>query len=211
MTAVTASMVKELRDKTGAGMMDCKTALTETNGDMEEAVDWLRKKGLSKAANKADRVAAEGLIGVTAKDKSGAIVEVNSETDFVARNRAVPGHGARHHLAGAEGRRRPGQAAGHALSRARALTVEEHVKEMVATIGENMSVRRTAARRVQRRRGRRVRAQQGRPTASARSACWWRSRARATRRRSRRSAASSPCTLPRPARRPSAPTSSTRR
>ena len=71
MTTVTATMVKELRDKTGAGMMDCKTALTETNGDMEEAVDWLRKKGLSKAAKKADRVAAEGLIGVTPRTKSG--------------------------------------------------------------------------------------------------------------------------------------------
>ena len=79
-------MVKELRDKTGAGMMDCKTALTETKGDIEQAVDWLRKKGLSKAANKAGRIAAEGLIGVTTKDKAGAIVEVNSETDFVARN-----------------------------------------------------------------------------------------------------------------------------
>ena len=86
MTNISASLVKELRDKTGAGMMDCKTALTETKGDIEQAVDWLRKKGLSKAANKAGRIAAEGLIGVTSKDKSGAIVEVNSETDFVARN-----------------------------------------------------------------------------------------------------------------------------
>ena len=111
MTTVTASMVKELRDKTGAGMMDCKTALTETDGDMEKAVDWLRKKGLSKAAKKADRVAAEGLVGVTTKGKAGAVVEVNSETDFVARNDAVPGHGARHRLAGAAGQGRPGQAA----------------------------------------------------------------------------------------------------
>ena len=79
-------MVKELRDKTGAGMMDCKTALTETKGDMEQAIDWLRKKGLSKAAKKAGRIAAEGLIGVTVEGKIGAIVEVNSETDFVARN-----------------------------------------------------------------------------------------------------------------------------
>ena len=86
MTTISASLVKELRDKTGAGMMDCKTALTESKGDIEQAVDWLRKKGLSKAANKAGRVAAEGLIGVTAKDKAGAMVEVNSETDFVARN-----------------------------------------------------------------------------------------------------------------------------
>ncbi len=86
MTTISASMVKELRDKTGAGMMDCKAALTETNGDMEEAIDWLRKKGLSKAAKKAGRVAAEGLIGVTAAGKVAALVEVNSETDFVARN-----------------------------------------------------------------------------------------------------------------------------
>src|SRR5690349_22647496 len=86
MTAITASMVKALRDKTGAGMMDCKAALTETQGDMEQAIDWLRKKGLSKAAKKADRVAAEGLIGLAAKETVGAVVEVNSETDFVARN-----------------------------------------------------------------------------------------------------------------------------
>ena len=77
MTTITASLVKELRDKTGAGMMDCKTALTEVKGDIESAIDWLRKKGLSKAANKAGRVAAEGLIGVTATDRSGALVEVN--------------------------------------------------------------------------------------------------------------------------------------
>ena len=86
MATVTASMVKDLRDKTGAGMMDCKSALSETNGDMEAAVDWLRKKGLSKAAKKAGRVAAEGLIGVAARADAGALVEVNSETDFVARN-----------------------------------------------------------------------------------------------------------------------------
>src|SRR5581483_7826503 len=86
MTNISASQVKELRDKTGAGMMDCKTALTETRGDLEQAVHWPRKKGLSKAANQAGRIAAEGLIGVIAKDTAGAMVEVNSETDFVARN-----------------------------------------------------------------------------------------------------------------------------
>ena len=83
---ISASLVKELRDKTGAGMMDCKSALTETKGDIEAAVDWLRKKGLSKAAKKAGRVAAEGLVGLVASGKTGAVVEVNSETDFVARN-----------------------------------------------------------------------------------------------------------------------------
>src|SRR5579862_9859333 len=144
MATITAQMVKELREKTGAGMMDCKAALGETNGEMEPAVDWLRKKGLSKAANKAGRVAAEGLIGVTANDKAGAIVEVNSETDFVARNeqfqemvRAITklAPKANGDLAKLLALPYPGKSA----------TVEEHVKEMVATIGENMSLRRTAS------------------------------------------------------------------
>ncbi|MET0431114.1 MAG: translation elongation factor Ts, partial [Hyphomicrobium sp.] len=86
MTTITAADVKKLRDMTGAGMMDCKTALTETNGDIEAAVDWLRKKGLSKAAKKSGRIAADGLIGIVARGREGAVVEVNSETDFVARN-----------------------------------------------------------------------------------------------------------------------------
>src|SRR3954463_1732748 len=82
----TAALVKELREKTGAGMMDCKRALGETAGDLEGAVDWLRKKGLAAAAKKAGRVAAEGLVGVATRGPAGAVVEVNSETDFVARN-----------------------------------------------------------------------------------------------------------------------------
>src|SRR5487761_1134379 len=85
-TNISASMVKELRDKTGAGMMDCKSALSETGGDLESAVDWLRKKGLAKAAKKAGRVAAEGLIGAALEAGRAVLVEVNSETDFVARN-----------------------------------------------------------------------------------------------------------------------------
>src|SRR5271154_6756310 len=85
-TNVSASMVKELRDQTGAGMMDCKAALSESDGNLEAAVDWLRKKGLSKAAKKAGRVAAEGLIGVAIAANKGILVEVNSETDFVAHN-----------------------------------------------------------------------------------------------------------------------------
>src|SRR5262245_39809298 len=142
MTTITASLVKELRDKTGAGMMDCKTALNEVKGDIESAIDWLRKKGLSKAANKAGRVAAEGLIGVTATDRSGALVEVNSETDFVARNErfqdmvrniATLAHKAEGDLEKLLGLTYPGKS----------VTVADHVKEMVATIGENMSVRRT--------------------------------------------------------------------
>ena len=86
MAEITAQMVKDLRDKTGAGMMDCKKALNESGGDMEAAIDWLRKHGYAKAAKKAGRVAAEGLIGVAVGEHSGALVEVNSETDFVARN-----------------------------------------------------------------------------------------------------------------------------
>ena len=91
MAEITASLVKELRELTGAGMMDCKAALTETKGNLQEAVDWLRKKGLSKAAKKAGRVAAEGLIGVALSGKKGVLVEVNSETDFVARNEQFQG------------------------------------------------------------------------------------------------------------------------
>ena len=86
MAPVTAALVKQLRDQTGAGMMDCKAALTETDGDFEAAVDWLRKKGLAAAAKKAGRVASQGLIGVEVSGRRGAVVEVNSETDFVARN-----------------------------------------------------------------------------------------------------------------------------
>src|SRR5262245_36321042 len=143
MTAITPSMVKALREATGAGMMDCKTALTETNGDMEQAVDWLRKKGLSKAAKKADRAATDGLIGVVTKDKVGAIVEVNSETDFVARNAqfqelvrgiAALAPQAQGDLAKLLAMPYPGKDA----------SVDEHLKAMVATIGENMSIRRTA-------------------------------------------------------------------
>jgi elongation factor Ts len=144
MAEITASMVKELREKTGAGMMDCKNALTETKGDLEAAVDWLRAKGLSKAAKKASRVAAEGLIGLAFEDRVGALVEVNSETDFVARNhrfQAMVGEIARLAL--------KAQGSVEKLKSARfpgsQHSVAEHVADMVATIGENMSVRRTAA------------------------------------------------------------------
>ena len=86
MAEVTASLVKELRDKTGAGMMDCKNALVETNGDIEESIDWLRKKGISGAEKKSARVAADGVIAVSVNNESAALVEINSETDFVSRN-----------------------------------------------------------------------------------------------------------------------------
>ena len=143
MTTITAADVKKLRDMTGAGMMDCKTALTEVSGDIEAAVDWLRKKGLSKAAKKSGRIAADGLIGVLAKGTSGAAVEVNSETDFVARNGQFQdmvrditslAPAAKSDLAKLLAATYPGTKN----------NVETHVKELVATIGENMSVRRTA-------------------------------------------------------------------
>src|ERR1700740_2276978 len=86
MSDIAPTMVKDLRDKTGAGIMDCKAALSETNGDMEAAIDWLRKKGISKAAKKAGRAAAGGFVGVAVDKNAGALVEVNAETDFVARN-----------------------------------------------------------------------------------------------------------------------------
>ena len=112
MANITASMVKDLRDKTGAGMMDCKTALNETGGDMEAAIDWLRKKGISKAAKKAGRAAAEGLVGVAVGKGAGALVEVNAETDFVARNDEFKGFVKAAADLALQGRRRSGEAAG---------------------------------------------------------------------------------------------------
>ena len=144
MADITAGMVKELREKSGAGMMDCKTALTETGGDMDAAVDWLRTKGLAKAAKKAGRVAAEGLVGVVAEGNSGALVEVNSETDFVARNENFQ----KMVTAIAE----TAKEAGGDLDKLLAATypgssksVQDYVTEAIGTIGENMTVRRTAA------------------------------------------------------------------
>ena len=138
--AITASMVKELRDTTGAGMMDAKKALTETNGDMEAAVDWLRTKGLAKAAKKSGRTAAEGLVAVKSEGGVAVAVEVNSETDFVARN--------------ADFQEMVGKIAATALTvdSTEALaaadmggkSVADTVTDKVATIGENMSLRRMA-------------------------------------------------------------------
>ncbi|HUW73752.1 MAG TPA: translation elongation factor Ts [Methyloceanibacter sp.] len=143
MATITAATVKELRDKTGAGMMDCKAALNQNAGDMEAAVDWLRAKGLSKAAKKAGRVAAEGLIGMSGDDKSVALVEVNSETDFVARNPAFQDMVAEIAAAalGAKGDLDKLGAAGYGSKGA---TVADTLKEMVGSIGENMTLRRTA-------------------------------------------------------------------
>ncbi|SFV32440.1 elongation factor Ts [Devosia crocina] len=139
---ITAAMVKQLRESTGVGMMDCKKALAETNGDMEAAVDWLRTRGLAKAAKKADRVAAEGLVGVATDGTKASVVEVNSETDFVARNEQfqnIVSNIAKLAL-DAEGDvvklgEMPFPGAGHSVS--------AELTEAIAKIGENMNLRRT--------------------------------------------------------------------
>ncbi|MDX8441896.1 translation elongation factor Ts [Mesorhizobium australafricanum] len=140
--SISAAQVKELRDLTGAGMMDCKAALNETNGDMEAAVDWLRKKGISKADKKAGRTAAEGLIGVDSGVREAAIVEVNSETDFVARNAAfqeIVANVAK--VALAYGTTEAVAAAKYPGSDK---SVTDTIKDAVGTIGENMGFRRSA-------------------------------------------------------------------
>src|ERR1700733_1065041 len=141
-TNITASMVKELRDKTQAGMMDCKAALTESAGDPEAAVDWLRKKGLSKAAKKAGRVAAEGLIGVALSANKGVLVEVNSETDFVARNDLFQGLVKMIADVGLD----VGADVDKILAaRVGDRTLADAINETIAKIGENMTLRRAAA------------------------------------------------------------------
>ncbi len=143
MAEISAALVKELRDKTGAGMMDCKKALAEAGGDMEAAVDWLRKKGLAAAAKKSGRVAAEGLVGVAADGTIGACVEVNAETDFVARNETFQGFVTKvtdialktgGDVEALKTQAFPGTGR----------TVAEELTHMVATIGENMNLRRSA-------------------------------------------------------------------
>jgi elongation factor Ts len=142
MAEITAAMVKELRERTGAGMMDCKKALAETDGDMEASIDWLRAKGLSAAAKKAGRTAAEGLVGVSVEGTRGAVVEVNSETDFVAKNEMFQDfvrnvaklaleHGTDVEALGAA--QYPGGG-----------TVAEKLTDNIAKIGENQSLRRAA-------------------------------------------------------------------
>lgn len=141
MAEITAATVKALREKTGAGMMDCKKALSETGGDVEAAVDWLRKKGLSKAAKKADRVAAEGLVGVATSGTSGAVVEINSETDFVARNQTFQAfvHDVAN-VAVTEG----DNVEQLAQARLGGAPIADKLTDLVATIGENMTMRRAA-------------------------------------------------------------------
>ncbi len=142
MADITAAMVKELRERSGAGMMDCKTALTENKGSMEDAVDWLRKQGLAKHSKKAGRIAADGLIGVAADAKSAAIVEVNSETDFVARNEQFQ---TMVREIAAVALKVGGDIEKLKAAKLGKTTVEEHLKAMVATIGENMTLRRSKA------------------------------------------------------------------
>ena len=141
MTNVSAQMVKTLREKTGAGMMDCKKALGETSGNIEEAVDWLRKKGLSAAAKKADRVAAEGLVAFAVKEGAGALIEVNAETDFVSRNEAFQDF--------ASSLARLVLEHGDDIDALKNIAypdtgrnVEEQLTHNIATIGENMAIRR---------------------------------------------------------------------
>ena len=141
MAEITAALVKELREKTGAGMMDCKRALTENGGDLEAAIDWLRTKGLSAAAKKSGRVAAEGLVGVASGPQKAAMVEVNAETDFVARNETFQ--------ALVEGVAKVALSVGDDLEAIKSApfpgssrTVADEITHLVATIGENMTLRR---------------------------------------------------------------------
>lgn len=140
--SISAAQVKELRELTGAGMMDCKAALAETNGDMEAAVDWLRKKGIAKADKKAGRTAAEGLIGVAAEGTSAVVVEVNSETDFVARNDAFQ-EIVRNVAQVALSTDGSTDAVGAAAYPGSGKSVADTIKDAVGTIGENLSFRRS--------------------------------------------------------------------
>jgi elongation factor Ts len=140
MAEITAALVKDLREKTGVGMMDCKKALAENNGDLEASVDWLRAKGLSKAAKKADRAAAEGVVAAAVSGNAGAVIELNSETDFVARN-------ADFQKAASSYAKLALSAADHnALLTAKtgAGSVQDEVTNLIATIGENITLRRSA-------------------------------------------------------------------
>ena len=142
MSTITAEMVKILRERTGAGMMDCKKALTETSGDMEAAVDWLRAKGISKAEKKSGRTAAEGLIGIATGGHKAVVVEVNSETDFVARNEAFQDlvRGIAAVALETDGKVESVAAANYPAT---GKSVEDSITDAIATIGENMTLRRS--------------------------------------------------------------------
>jgi elongation factor Ts len=141
MATISATMVRDLREKTGAGMMDCKAALEATAGDEEAAVDWLRKKGIAKAAKKADRVAADGLIGVARESTKGVLVEVNSETDFVARNDLFQGLVK---MIAQVALKVGANADAIKAAKAGSITVTEAISDTVAKVGENMTLRRAA-------------------------------------------------------------------
>ena len=144
MAEITASLVKELREKTGAGMMDCKKALNEVQGDLEKAIDWLRTKGLSAASKKAGRIAAEGLVGVTANGTRGAVIEVNAETDFVGRNEQFQKFvGTTTKIALEQGGDLAKVAAAPFPGAGR--DVQAELTNLIATIGENMTLRRAAS------------------------------------------------------------------
>ena len=172
MANIPATMVKELRDKTGAGMMDCKDALGETSGDIEAAVDWLRKKGLAKAAKKAGRIAADGLIGVAVEKTKGVLVEVNSETDFVARNDLFQGLVkmiAQKALdVGADVEKIKAAKVG-------SITIAEAIADTIAKIGENMTLAPRGELVGQHGRDRAATCTMRCPTTLARSASWSRS------------------------------------
>jgi len=142
MATITAAMVKDLRETTGVGMMDCKQALAENGGDMQAAIDWLRKKGLSKAAKKAGRVAAEGLIGALTAATKGVVVEVNSETDFVARNEQFQGLVK---MIAQVALRVGADVEKIKAAKVGDVTVETAIADAIATIGENMTLRRAAS------------------------------------------------------------------
>ncbi|BCH54541.1 elongation factor Ts [Agrobacterium vitis] len=148
MTEITAAMVKELREKTGAGMMDCKKALAENGGDMEASIDWLRAKGIAKADKKSGRTAAEGLIGIASAGTTAVVVEVNSETDFVARNDAFQDmvRGISTVALSTDGTVDAINAANYAAT---GKTVADSIKDAIATIGENMALRRATQLKVE--------------------------------------------------------------
>src|SRR5271166_2378969 len=141
MATISATMVRDLRETTGAGMMDCKAALEATAGDREAAVDWLRKKGIAKAAKKADRLAADGLIGVARDGTSGVLVEVNSETDFVARNDLFQGLVK---MIAQVALKAGADVEAIKAAKAGSITVTEAIADTVAKVGENMTLRRAA-------------------------------------------------------------------
>ena len=198
MAEITAALVKELREKSGAGMMDCKKALVENNGDVEAAMDWLRTKGLSKAAKKSDRVAAEGLVAVASREdgkgETAAVIEFNAETDFVARNELFQNAAKAFAEAALDAE---GVEGVNAATLSGGKTVQDEVTNLIATIGENMQVRRVARHTCPK--------AWSRPTSTtpwpprwAASACWWRWKAPRTRPPCVTWAARSACTSPPP-------------